>query len=90
MAATWMARGGVWALANMRGGGEFGEEWHHAKMLHKKQKALHDFIAAGEWLIANKYTSSQKVAIRGGNNGGLLMGAMLTQRPDLFGAAICN
>jgi prolyl oligopeptidase len=90
MAATWMAKGGVWALANMRGGGEFGEEWHHAGMLVKKQNVFDDFIAAGEWLIANKYTSSQKLAIRGGSNGGLLMGAMLTQRPDLFGAVICN
>jgi prolyl oligopeptidase len=90
MAATWMAKGGVWALANMRGGGEFGEEWHHAGMLEKKQNVFDDFIAAGEWLIANKYTSSQKLAIRGGSNGGLLMGAMLTQRPDLFGAVICN
>ncbi len=85
-----MAKGGVWALANMRGGGEFGEEWHHAGMLEKKQNVFDDFIAAAEWLIANKYTSSQKLAIRGGSNGGLLMGAMLTQRPDLFGAVICN
>jgi prolyl oligopeptidase len=90
MAATWMAKGGVWALANMRGGGEFGEEWHHAGMLEKKQNVFDDFIAAAEWLIANKYTSTPKLAIRGGSNGGLLMGAMLTQRPDLFGAVICN
>ncbi len=90
MAATWMAKGGVWALANMRGGGEFGEEWHHAGMLEKKQNVFDDFIAAAEWLIANKYTSTPKLAIRGGSNGGLLMGAMLTQRPDLFRAVICN
>jgi len=90
MAAEWMAKGGVWALANMRGGGEFGEEWHHAGMLEKKQNVFDDFIAAAEWLIANKYTSTPKLAIRGGSNGGLLMGAMLTQRPDLFGAVICN
>ncbi len=90
MAATWMAKGGVFALANLRGGGEFGEDWHHAGMLEKKQNVFDDFIAAAEWLIQNKYTSTPKLAIRGGSNGGLLMGAMLTQRPELFGAVICN
>lgn len=89
-AATWIASGGVFALANLRGGGEFGEAWHHAGMLEKKQNVFDDFIAAGEWLVKNKYTTPQRLAIRGGSNGGLLMGAMLTQRPDLFAAVICG
>jgi prolyl oligopeptidase len=90
LSSAWISSGGVWALANLRGGGEFGEAWHHAGMLEKKQNVFDDFIAAGEWLVANKYTSPQRLAIRGGSNGGLLMGAMLTQRPDLFSAVICN
>ncbi len=89
-AATWISSGGVYALANLRGGGEFGEAWHHAGMLDKKQNVFDDFIAAGEWLVQNKYTSPQRLAIAGGSNGGLLMGAMLTQRPDLFAAVICR
>jgi len=89
-AALWIERGGVYALPNLRGGGEFGEEWHKAGMREKKQNVFDDFIGAGEWLIANKYTRPDKLAIRGGSNGGLLVGAMMTQRPDLFGAVVCG
>ena len=85
---VWMEMGGVYAQPNLRGGGEYGEEWHQAGMKLKKQNVFDDFIGAAQWLIANKYTSTSKLAIGGGSNGGLLVGAALTQRPDLFGAAL--
>jgi prolyl oligopeptidase len=85
---VWLEMGGIYAQPNLRGGGEYGEDWHLAGTKAKKQNVFDDFIAAAEWLIANKYTSTPKLAIRGGSNGGLLIGAMLTQRPNLFGAAL--
>jgi prolyl oligopeptidase len=89
-AAVWVDMGGVFALPNLRGGGEFGEAWHRAGMFEKKQNVFDDFIAAAEWLVENRYTRPARLAIQGGSNGGLLMGAMMTQRPDLFGAIVCG
>jgi prolyl oligopeptidase len=86
----WMEHGGIYAVANLRGGSEFGEDWHRAGMLEKKQSVFDDFIAAAEYLIAQKYTDRDRLAISGGSNGGLLMGAMITQRPDLFRAVVCQ
>jgi len=86
----WLERGGIYAVANLRGGSEFGEDWHRAGILDKKQNVFDDMIAAAEYLISEKYTDRDHLAAWGGSNGGLLMGAMITQRPELFRAVVCD
>ncbi|MBY0526441.1 MAG: prolyl oligopeptidase family serine peptidase [Gemmataceae bacterium] len=85
-----LEQGGLMAIPNLRGGGEYGEQWHQDGMLGKKQNVFDDFIGAAEWLIKEKYTSPKHLVIQGGSNGGLLMGAALTQRPELFRAVVCQ
>jgi prolyl oligopeptidase len=85
---AWLEMGGIYAVANLRGGNEYGEEWHQAGMLERKQNVFDDFIAAAEHLVAQRYTSPERLAVAGGSNGGLLVGAVMNQRPELFGAAL--
>jgi prolyl oligopeptidase len=85
---AWLERGGIWVTASMRGGAEYGEAWHKAGMLEKKQNVFDDFIAVAEYLVKEKYTSPAKLGMMGGSNGGLLVGAVMEQRPDLFAVAL--
>jgi len=87
---VWLEAGGMIAIPNLRGGGEYGETWHEAGMKENKQNVFDDFIAAAEWLIDNKYTNPEKIAISGGSNGGLLVGAVTVQRPELFSVVNCS
>ncbi len=89
-ALAWMEMGGIYAVPNIRGGGEYGAAWHESAIKEKRQTAFNDFIAAAQWLIDNRYTQSSQLAIEGGSNGGLLVAAVLTQRPDLFHACLCE
>ena len=86
--AVWLEMGGIYAVANLRGGGEYGADWHLAGVRQKKQNVFDDFIAAADWLVKNNYTRPERLAIQGGSNGGLLVGAAMTQRPEMFGAAL--
>jgi len=86
----WLERGGIFAMPNLRGGNEYGERWHEDGMLAKKQNVFDDFIAAAEWLVAKGYARPERITIRGGSNGGLLVGAAMVQRPELFGAVLCG
>jgi len=87
---VWLERGGLLAIPNLRGGGEYGESWHQAGMLERKQNVFDDFIACAEWLIKSGYTRRERLAVQGGSNGGLLVGAVMVQRPDLVGAVVCQ
>lgn len=90
LGAAWLEKGGVYAVANIRGGGEFGARWHQAALLKNRHRAFQDFIAVGEDLVRRGYTSPRRLGIQGGSNGGLLVGAVVTMRPDLFGAVVCQ